>query len=222
MSSSRLRSARLYAILDTGYVAPAQWVRLAQMLVAGGADLIQIRAKDQPVDAVRRLIQPLLPLVHTTPQVAWVVNDHLELAQEYGLGLHVGQDDLAPEEARRALGPQAVLGLSTHSPAQIAGALALGEVLSYFAVGPVFATPTKPQYAAVGLDLVRHAAAQRPPTPWFAIGGIKLHNLPEVLAAGAERVVIVSGLLQADDPSAAGRAAKAQLATTGKGAGTSA
>lgn len=203
-----LRSARFYAILDTGYVPSERWTTVCRALLLGGADLIQLRAKREAPAARRSLLEAILPLFAPGAVVAapppLIVNDDIDLALAYPkLGLHVGQDDLAPQRARARLGPDRLLGLSTHSPAQAAAAQALpAGTLDYFAVGPVFATPTKPDYTPVGLELVRHVAASRPTLPWFCIGGIKRTNLPAVLAAGGTRVVVVSEVLCSSDPAA--------------------
>ena len=212
-----LRSARFYAILDTGYVQPARWTAVCRALLLGGADIVQLRAKRETSAQRRALLEEILPLFAPGAVVAapppLVINDDIALALAYpGLGLHVGQDDLAPALARSRLGPDRILGLSTHSPAQAAAAQALpAGTLDYFAVGPVFATPTKPDYEPVGLELVRHVAATCPALPWFCIGGIKRANLPAVLTAGASRVVVVSEVLCASDPSALIRHLRATL-----------
>lgn len=156
----------------------------------------------------RALLEAILPLFAPGALVAapppLVVNDDLELALAYpNLGLHLDQDDHTPLLARERLGPGRLLGLSTHSPEQATAAQALPpDTLDYFAVGPVFATQTKPDDTPVGLGLGRHVAATRPALPWFCIGGIKHANLREVLAAGATRVVVVSEVLCAADPAA--------------------
>lgn len=201
-----LHSARFYAILDTGYVSPDRWTSVCRSLLLGGADIIQLRAKRETTQLRRKLLEQILPLFAPGAVVAQppplIVNDDIELALDYpGLGLHVGQDDLSPEAARTQLGPDRILGLSTHSPEQAGAAMALPPgTIDYFAVGPVFATPTKPTYTPVGLELVRHVAAAEPVLPWFCIGGIKRDNLSEVLDAGASRVVVVSEILRADNP----------------------
>ncbi|MBK8475251.1 MAG: thiamine phosphate synthase [Opitutaceae bacterium] len=203
-----LRSARFYAILDTGYVPPGRWAAVCRALLLGGADLVQLRAKRETSAERRALLEVILPLFVPGTVVAvpppLIVNDDLELALSYpAIGLHVGQDDLAPLLARERLGTGRLLGLSTHSPAQASAAQALPTgTLDYFAVGPVFATPTKPDYTPVGLDLVRQVADTRPALPWFCIGGIKRTTLSSVLAAGGSRVVVVSEVLCAADPAA--------------------
>ncbi len=212
-----LRSARFYAILDTGYVPATRWTDLCRALLRGGADIIQLRAKRENADERHALLERMLPLfvpgavVEAPPPL--IVNDDLELALQYpGVGLHVGQDDLPAVEARQRLGPGRMLGLSTHSPAQAHAAQLLpAGTLDYFAVGPVFATPTKPTYTPVGLELVRHVATTRPALPWFAIGGIKRDNLASVLEAGASRVVVVSEILGAADPAGLIREYRARL-----------
>jgi len=206
-----LSAARFYAILDTGYVAPADWEHVCRALLAGGADLIQLRAKDQSHKERRLLLERILPFFEKVP-TPLIINDDLELALAYPrLGLHLGQDDLPIKDARDALGPDRILGLSTHSPEQAQGAIDRSHLLNYFAVGPVFATPTKPTYQPVGLELVSTVAAMNPPLPWFCIGGIKAGNLDSVRSAGGKRVAVVSEILQATDPAALIRAYQTRL-----------
>jgi thiamine-phosphate pyrophosphorylase len=133
-----------------------------------------------------------------------VVNDDVALALRYPtVGLHVGQEDTPALLAREMLGQERVIGLSTHSMAQAKEAIALGSTLSYFAVGPVFSTATKPDYVPVGLQLVRSVAALDSPTPFFCIGGITRSNVGLVKENGARRVVAVSDVLCAADSSSA-------------------
>lgn len=130
-----------------------------------------------------------------------MLNDRPDLAVAAGAdGVHVGQDDVPVAAAREQVGRDLLIGLSTHSPAQLAAGLKTDA--DYVCVGPVYATPTKPDYREVGLDLVRRAAdsADR---PWFAIGGIDTSNVREVADAGAARVVVVRAIRDADDPRAA-------------------
>lgn len=181
-----------YAILDTGYTSNENWLSKGTALIQGGAVLIQIRAKDRSADEVFRLTNIIAP-VAKSHGVPLIVNDHLDVAlQVEDAGLHVGQDDLSPREARKQLGPSRILGLSTHSKEQIKDAIALQGVLSYFAVGPVFPTGTKPDYTPVGLSLVQFAANLHPQIPFFCIGGINRMNLQRVLDAGARGLVAVS------------------------------
>jgi thiamine-phosphate pyrophosphorylase len=204
-----MRDARFYAILDTGYVPRSRWRRTCAALIDGGADIIQMRAKAETAKERRALLDEILPLFAEPAGSAppLVINDDIELALSHPrLGLHVGQDDLSATEARRLLGLDRILGLSTHSTDQIAGSVALGPgILTYFAVGPVFPTQTKPGYRAVGLELVAHAAANAGELPFFCIGGINRANVSQVIAAGATRVVAVSDILCDADPGAAVR-----------------
>lgn len=205
---------RVYGILDTGYVPSELWVDKCQALLDGGADIIQVRAKDVTRQERRAFLEAVLPLfaLASTPLV---LNDDWELAAEYDhVGVHVGQDDTPVPEVRAALGPDRVLGLSTHSPEQADGALALADQLTYFAVGPVFATPTKPDYIPVGLELVKYVASRQPTLPWFCIGGVNRRNAHEVIDAGAEALVAVSDLLLSTDTAAAVRELKAAFSTS--------
>ena len=210
-----LSGARFYAILDTGYVPRSRWTKVCLALIEGGADIVQMRAKTESAQERRSLLEEILPLFAEKGPGAppLVINDDIELALSHpGLGLHVGQEDLPAREARVRLGPDRILGLSTHSEDQIRAATALGPaVLSYFAVGPVFPTPTKPGYAAVGLELVKLAAEISGSLPFFCIGGINRRNLSHVLAAGAKRVVAVSDVLCAPDPEQAVREIRGRL-----------
>jgi len=155
---------------------------------------------------VRELARRVLPLA-AARGVPLIVNDHLDVALSLpGAGLHLGQDDGDIRAARLALGRARVLGLSTHSLEQARAAIAAADVLSYFAVGPVFPTGTKPDYPAVGLGLVARVRALGPPLPFFCIGGISRANLSQVVAAGARGVVAVSDPLLDPDTAGAVRA----------------
>jgi thiamine-phosphate pyrophosphorylase len=134
------------------------------------------------------------------------VNDRADIALAAGADvLHLGQDDLPVPVARRILGPGPLIGRSSHSPAQ-ANAVATEPGVDYFCAGPVWATPTKPGRPATGPGLLAHVTQTGPARPWFAIGGISLDRLDEVIAAGATRVVVVRAITEADDPAAATRA----------------
>lgn len=208
MDGNNLKQKLLYAIIDTGYVSDSQWEQVAEGLLAGGVDLLQVRAKGEPIHRVRELTARIQPLA-ANYNCPLIVNDHLEVALAFDeVGLHLGQDDMDIGEARRQLGPDRILGLSTHSVEQASKALQQADLLSYFAVGPLFPTPTKPDYPAVGLSLIKDVRALKPKIPFFCIGGIKLDNLQQVRQAGTERIVIVSELLQAENPQQA--AAKAR------------
>jgi thiamine-phosphate pyrophosphorylase len=208
LTSADLSRTRLYGILDLGYVAAGEMKSVAAALIAGGVDLIQLRAKKQLSAEIARLAAELHPFA-AERGVPLIINDHAEIARSTGAeGVHLGQDDLSVAEARRIVGPDCAVGKSTHSVDQAIRAFYEGA--DYIGFGPIFATPTKPDYPPIGLDQIRavHEAVR---IPIFCIGGIKLDNLPKVIEAGARRVVIVSGLLQASDPAQYARAAKKLL-----------
>lgn len=208
MTAAELSRSRLYAILDLGYVEPGRALDVAASLIEGGADLLQLRAKDRAHDEIEQLAGRLHSLTRER-SVPLIINDHPAIARSVGAeGVHLGQDDLPVAEARRIVGPDCAVGKSTHSLDQAIRAFYEGA--DYIGFGPLFATPTKPDYAAIGLDEIAkvHDAVR---IPIFCIGGIKLDNLPKVIEAGALRVVIVSGLLLAPDVAATARAAKALL-----------
>ena len=211
IAADSLGRARLYAILDLGYVTPEDALRLADELIRGGADLIQLRAKNQVVDEVRELAAELHRLT-SAAGVPLIINDHPEIARDLPLeGLHLGQDDLPLAIAREIVRRRDCwFGKSTHSVAQAVAAQAEGA--DYLGFGPLFATPTKPDYPPIGIDDLRHVH-ERVQLPIFCIGGIKQENLAQVLAAGAKRAVIVSGLLQSPDVAAATYSAKQLLIT---------
>jgi thiamine-phosphate pyrophosphorylase len=207
--SNRLRATRYYGILDTGYVSHSDWIAKYDSLVQGGAGIIQIRAKRENPRQRESLLERIVEhrSKASSPQPLLIVNDDIELCTRYpDVGLHIGQDDTPPDQARARLGPDRVIGLSTHSVEQAKSAMALPEgAIDYFAVGPVFATQTKPDYTPVGLELIKWVASQSPRLPFFCIGGINRENASQVSAAGAQRIVTVSDALLADDTAAAVR-----------------
>jgi thiamine-phosphate pyrophosphorylase len=203
-----LADAQLYGILDLGYVAPADAVRVASDLIRGGVQVLQLRAKGVELAEISTIAREL-HRVTSAADVPLVINDHAAIARDVGAeGVHVGQDDISIAEAREIAGADVFVGRSTHSVAQAARAAAEGA--DYIGFGPLFATPTKPDYRAIGLaDIARvHELVQ---VPIFCIGGIKRENLPQVIEAGARRVVIVSGLLQARDIAGYARDVRASL-----------
>jgi len=207
----QLARARLYAIVDTGYVEPEHVGPVTAQLVAGGVDLIQLRAKRLPLSTIVALGKTMRVAIPTSGPL-FILNDHPELVAEMGAdGIHVGQDDLPVTEARAQAGAVALVGKSTHSLAQAIAAEKEGA--DYIGVGPIYATPTKPDYVPVGPPLIGQVrAAVR--VPQFCIGGINEQTLPEVLAAGALRVVIVSALLQSTDIPAYCRRIREKMAQT--------
>lgn len=194
-----LACARLYGILDLGYVALDEAIPMAREMLAGRVDILQLRAKRSSPEEICRLAGALAPLCRAAG-VPLILNDHPQLVAEAGAdGVHVGQDDLPVPEVRRIVGPDAIIGLSTHSLSQVRAAREAAP--DYIGFGPLFATPTKPDYTPIGTAEIA-AAHGLVDLPVFCIGGIKRENLREVLAAGARRVVIVSGILTAPSPAA--------------------
>jgi thiamine-phosphate pyrophosphorylase len=208
-----LSECRLYTFIDTGFLRGRDPARLARELCDGGADVIQLRAKKAPPAEVERLAAALLPVTRSAG-VPLVINDHPAVAASLGAEFsHLGQEDFFAAGLERAdqvpgRGAGTGLGLSTHSPEEAARAVAAGA--DYLGVGPVFATGTKPEAKPVTLEYVRWAAANIR-IPWFAIGGIHLGNLDQVLAAGARGVCVVSAILNEDDVAGACRRFKARL-----------
>jgi thiamine-phosphate pyrophosphorylase len=196
-----LSDCRLYTFIDTAYLRGRAPELVAKQLCDGGSDLIQLRAKNSPLDEVRKMAEAILPIVRNAG-VGLVINDHLSIASEIGADFcHLGQEDFFSTGYTHVsqlpnLNPRLQIGLSTHAPDQARRALAAGP--GYIAIGPVYATGTKPAAKPVTLEYVRWAAANVNLT-WFAIGGINLENLDEVLAAGAARICVVSAILNAPD-----------------------
>jgi thiamine-phosphate pyrophosphorylase len=187
---------RLQAIIDVDAATASGWTPedLLAAFLDGGAQLIQIRAKRLPSDPLLQLCDRAVRAAASC-RAAIIVNDRADLAAMCGAaGVHVGQDDLAPAQARAIVGPRAIVGYSTHSVEQVR--VAAGEPVSYIAVGPVFGTRSKETgYDAVGLELVAAAARTAGDIPIVAIGGITLETAPSVLAAGAAQVAIIGDLL---------------------------
>lgn len=200
---ARLRLARLYLCTDARE-KQGDLMSFLQAAFAGGVDIVQIRQKDMHPEAELEALQ--IARQAAAPYQAIVcVNDSAELAGRFQADmLHLGQTDGPSAKARRYLHRWALLGRSTHAPRQTDKAIKDSNV-DYFCVGPVYATSTKPDYDPVGLDLVRYAARKAPVSsikskPWFAIGGISMDNLDDVIDAGARRVCVVRAITQASDP----------------------
>ena len=198
----------LYGVVDLGYVQPDAVADVTQKLVRGGIDLLQLRAKDKPLDLVRRLAETMLQITQQA-NVPLIINDHPQLLREVNAeGCHVGQDDHPVAKARELAGRSVIVGKSTHSVEQALAAEAEGA--DYIGFGPIFPTPTKPDAPAVGLgDLKKLRTKVK--IPVFCIGGIKETNFTKVANAGGDRVCIVSDLLLAPDINARTRAIKAFL-----------
>ncbi|HEX4665264.1 MAG TPA: thiamine phosphate synthase [Chthoniobacterales bacterium] len=205
-----LARARLYAILDLGYIAPDRAEEAARALLEGGADVLQLRGKEQPIAELKALAEKLHPLT-SAAGVPFVVNDHAEIVRDVPVeGLHLGQDDMTIGAARQIVRRECLIGKSTHSLTQASAAMSEGA--DYIGFGPLFTTPTKPAYQPIGTGDIRRVS-ELVQLPIFCIGGIKRENLGAVLNSGATRVVIVSDLLQSADIAAATREAKALLST---------
>jgi thiamine-phosphate pyrophosphorylase len=189
-----LYECRLYGIADLVYVEEPEVARVVEQMIEGGVDLIQLRGKGKSVHELAGYAARLheLTVGFSTPLV---VNDHAEIAIPVPVeGVHVGQDDDSIEVARRKAGREIVVGKSTHSLEQALDAQREGA--DYIGFGPIFATPTKPDYPPIGLEDIRRVHAEVS-VPIFCIGGINNDNLQSVIDAGAKRVVMVSALLKA-------------------------
>jgi len=225
MSQDVHTTARLYLCTDARK-GRGDFEDFVDAAFAGGVDIVQLR--DKSLEAAEEL--ELLEVLHSVAQRhgrLWAVNDRADLASLAGAPVfHIGQKDIPFTAAREFLGKGTVIGMSTHTPEQVDAAIAAApgrSGLDYFCVGPVWATPTKPGRAAVGLDLVRYAAGaiERAEAgdsgrvsgvvPWFAIGGIDLSNVEQVVDAGARRIVVVRAIADADDPEATARTLRAAV-----------
>lgn len=203
----RLRTARLYFVLDARPHGedPADRVEAA---LRGGADIVQIREKELGRREIERSAATVRRLCNNYSAL-FIINDDPELAHSVDAdGVHVGQDDVAVNEARALLGPDAIIGLSTHSEEQIRASAT--QPIDHISVGPIWETPTKEGRPAVGLDLIRFAAREAP-HPFFAIGGIDLENVTQVVTAGADRLCVVRALRDANDPEAVASQLRAAL-----------
>ena len=203
---ARLRDARLYFVADRGGMEHA-----LEGALAGGVDLFQLRDKDATDDELLAAAATARSLCEAAGAL-FLLNDRPDLAAASGAdGVHVGQDDVPVDRARKLVGDDALVGLSTHSMQQAQAGCRSGA--DYIAVGPVHATPTKEGRPAIGVEPIAYAAAHVS-VPWFAIGGLDAGTVGAVVKAGARRIVVVRALAQADDPEAAARALRA--ATNGR------
>jgi len=209
----RLADARLYLCTDARR-DKGDLAHFAEAALAGGVDIIQLRDKGSagerelgPMDVKEELAAlAVIGAAARRHGALLAVNDRADLALAAGADvLHLGQNDLPVHYARRIVGPDVVIGRSTNNRAQ-ASLAAIEEDVDYFCTGPVWATPTKPGRTASGVELVRSTAEAAPARPWFAIGGIDEERLPQILEAGATRIVVVRAITDADDPEAAARA----------------
>lgn len=217
-SRERLNSARLYLCTDARREL-GDLAQFAEAALSGGVDIIQLRDKNSagerefgPLEAKDELAALAILSAATRRHGALLaVNDRADLALASGADvLHLGQGDLPVHYARQILGPDVVIGRSTQNRSQ-ASLAAIEDGVDYFATGPVWATPTKPNRKAVGIELLKSTAEASPARPWFAIGGVDADNVDEVLATGCERIVVVRAITQARDPQAAAKELSAKL-----------
>jgi thiamine-phosphate pyrophosphorylase len=205
----RLANSRLYLCTD----ARRERGDLAEFLdavLAGGVDIVQLREKGLEAREEMAYAE-VFAATAARHGALWSVNDRADVALATGAPvLHLGQDDLPVPVARRVVGAHPLIGVSTHAEAEVTAAASARDV-DYFCVGPCWPTPTKPGRPAPGTPLVSYAAASGTTRPWFAIGGIDLSTVDDVLAAGARRVVVVRALTEAGDPEAAARALRERL-----------
>lgn len=208
----RLRTARLYFVCDARPAGDLE--ALLRAALTGGADVVQLREKGLGRAEIERAAETFRRVADTFSAL-FILNDDPELARRCDAdGVHVGQDDVSAEQARELLGPDAIVGLSTHSEEQIAASAE--RPVDYISVGPIWETPTKAGRPAVGLELIAHAA-QQAPHPFFAIGGIDPSNAAQVVEAGAERLCAVRAIRDSADPAAAATALRHAFAAREKG-----
>jgi thiamine-phosphate pyrophosphorylase len=205
----RLAAARLYLCTDARE-AHGDLPRFLDDVLSSGIDIVQLRQKGLEAGQELRYLEVFRTACQAHGALL-AVNDRADVAYAAGADvLHLGQDDLPAEVARQLVGPDAVIGLSSHAESESLAASA-DPAADYFCTGPVWPTPTKPGRPAPGLGLIRYAAGLRTARPWFAIGGIDESNLDQVLAAGATRIVVVRAITDAADPGAAARRLAARL-----------
>jgi thiamine-phosphate pyrophosphorylase len=208
----RLRTARLYFVCDARPDGDLE--ALLRAALTGGADIVQLREKKLGRSEIE-LAAETFRRVADTFSALFILNDDPELAHRCDAdGVHVGQDDVSAERARELLGPDAIIGLSTHSEEQIAASAE--RPVDYISVGPIWETPTKEGRPAVGLELIAHAA-RHAPHPFFAIGGIDPSNAAQVVEAGAERLCAVRAIRDSADPAGAATALRQAFAAREKG-----
>jgi thiamine-phosphate pyrophosphorylase len=207
----RLASAHLYLVCD------ARPDAFLQAALRGGVEIVQLRCKDGS-DAEILAAASRAARACAAHDALFILNDRPDLVERAGAdGVHVGQDDVSAARARAIVGPDKLVGLSTHTPDQVDGGG--NPNVDYIGVGPVHATPTKPGRPAVGLELVRYAAAHAE-VPFFAIGGITTSNVAQVAAAGGTRIAVVRALTEAQNPERTARALRAAIAAETESVGS--
>jgi thiamine-phosphate pyrophosphorylase len=206
---SRLTRSRLYVVSDARR-EQGDLPEFLDAILGAGVDIVQLREKGAEAGDLIRWGMVFKEAAEAHGAL-FIANDRPDVAVALDAdGVHLGQDDLPPEVARRILGPDGIIGVSTHSPDQFDGAQ---PEVDYLCAGPVWETPTKPGRPATGVDLIRYAAKSGEERPWFAIGGINQENLPEVIDAGANRIVVVRAVGEALNPGAAAGRITGELAS---------
>lgn len=194
MKKKLLIQSKLYCILDYSAAGKRNIVSLAKDLIAGGCDILQLRFKGAPLSRVIKDASFISRLAARSKTI-FIINDRIDTAILVNAdGVHLGQDDISVSCARKLLGREKIVGISTHSKKQ--ALLAQKQGADYISIGPVFKTPTKPEYKALGLSLIKKVKPELR-IPFVAIGGINLDNLDKVLGAGADRVAVVRAVCAA-------------------------
>lgn len=208
MRKIQLKNCHLYVIIDSLALGSKNIIQLTKEIIVGGADIIQLRCKDLSTKEFINLGNSIRRIT-SKYSVPLIINDRVDVAKAINAdGVHLGQDDLPTNYARVFLGNCKIIGLSTHTLQQALDAQA--KKVDYISVGPIFKTPTKPEYKMVGLSLIE-AVSERIKIPYFVIGGINAENLDSVLKKSAERVAVVRSVLKAQSPLKATRKLKEKI-----------
>ena len=197
----RLHNACLYLVTNRdGFGSDKEFLSVIEKSTEGGVDIIQLREKNENEFKILKLAKEIKSLIKNT-NVLFIINDRIDIALAADAdGVHLGQDDLPIIDARKITPEGFIIGLSTHSIEQGGGLINQTPIPDYVGIGPVFPTPTKPNYKATGLEYVKWASENLKEIPWFAIGGINETNIDKVVGAGASRVAVVRAIMNADDP----------------------
>ena len=197
MRKRLLKNCRLYVVIDQKTAGKKDLSEIAKKAVTGGADIIQLRFDKQELAAKILNTAAAIKKIAKRNKCLFIVNDRVDIACAIGAdGVHLGQLDLPVKEARRLLGKDKIIGISTHSYKQAVDAQK--KSVDYISVGPILRTPTKKEYMPVGLSLLKRVS-KNIKTPFFAIGGINKHNIDRIIAAGANRIAVVRAVVSAKD-----------------------
>jgi thiamine-phosphate pyrophosphorylase len=206
---TQLEKACLYLVIGSDSAKQRPLIQTVEMALKGGVDILQLRDYSLKDSDLLKMAQQFKALTEKF-NALFIVNNRPDIAALSDAdGVHLGQEDMSVADARKILGEGKIIGVSTHAPYQACLALAHGA--DYIGVGPVYATPTKAGRPAVTAEYVREVAAMKPPIPFFAIGGIDLSNIQEVLDAGARRIAVVRAIANAADPQRMAMELKKQL-----------